>query len=118
MDVNRTFHYKGIDITVSQVMIASKFSDDRSRAGTYTVRVIVQTQNKGQDKIGIPYASLAQLVLPDGQVIALKRVSLNPAEMPHSSQTGFFDFPVTTQVSLSSLALRFDQNTIPLSHLG
>jgi hypothetical protein len=114
MEVNRTFQYKGIEITLSQVMIASKFSDDRNRAGTYTVRIMVQTQNKGQDMIGIQYASLAQLVLPDGKVIASKRVSLDPVEMPHSTQTGFFDFPVATKVSLSSLTLRFDQNTVPL----
>jgi hypothetical protein len=114
LEVNHTFQYKGIDITLSQAMIATKFSDDRTRAGTYTVRIKVQTQNKGQSVIGIEYASLAQLVLPDGEVIASKRVSVNPVEMPHSTQTGFFDFPVATKMSLSSLALRFDTTTIPL----
>ena len=115
LDINHTFQYKGVDITLSQAMIATKFSDDRSRAGVYTVRVTVQTQNKGQGIIGIPYASLAQLVLPDGQVVASKRVSVNPVDMPNSTQSGFFDFPVATQVPLSSLTLQFGQNTVPFS---
>jgi hypothetical protein len=112
--VNRTFQYKGVDITLSQAMIATKFSDDRSRGGTYTVRVVVHTQNKSQSIIGVEYASLAQLVLPDGKVIGSKRVSVNPVEIAHSTQTGYFDFPVAEKVPLSSLALRFGTTTVPL----
>lgn len=114
LEVNRTFQYKDIDITLSQAMIATKFSDDRTRAGTYTVRVMVKTKNKSQNLVGIEYASLAQLVLPDGKVIASKRVSVNPEEMPNGGQTGFFDFPVAEKVPLSSLALRFGTTTVPL----
>jgi hypothetical protein len=111
VEINHTFQYKGIDITVSQAMIATKFSDDKNRAGKYTVRVMVKTQNKGQEILGVDYASLAHLVLPDGKVIETKRVSVKPLEMPNQPQTGYFDFPVDTQVPLSSLSLRFDTST-------
>ncbi len=111
VDINHTFQYKDIDITVSQAMIATKFSDDKNRAGKYTVRVMVKTQYKGQEILGVDYASLAHLVLPDGKVIGVKRVSVNPVEMPNQPQTGYFDFPVDTQVSLSTLSLRFDTST-------
>jgi hypothetical protein len=111
VEINHTFQYKDIDITISQAMIATKFSDDKNRAGTYTVRVMIKTQNKSQEIQGVDYASLAHLVLPDGKVIGTKRVSVKPLEMPGQPQTGYFDFPVDTQVHLSSLSLRFDTTT-------
>jgi hypothetical protein len=111
VDINHTFQYKDVAITVSQAMIATKFSDDRNRAGKYTVRVMVKTQYKGQEILGVDYASLAHLVLPDGTVIGTKRVSVKPVEMPNQPQDGYFDFPVDTQVSLSTLSLRFDTST-------
>src|SRR5690349_11565149 len=39
IDINHTFQYQAVEITVSQAMIATKFSDDKNRAGKYTVRV-------------------------------------------------------------------------------
>jgi hypothetical protein len=111
LEINQSFQYKSVNIAVSQAMIATKFSDDKNRAGKYTVRVMVQTQNKGQDMVGVEYASLAQLVLPDGRVIETKRVSVQPVEMPGKTQTGYFDFPVDTKVSLESLTLRFATTT-------
>lgn len=111
LEINRRFQYKNVEIAVSQAMIATKFSDDKNRAGNYTVRVMVQTQNKGQDMVGVEYASLAQLVLPDGRIIETKRVSVQPVEMPGETQTGYFDFPVDTKVSLASLTLRFAETT-------
>jgi hypothetical protein len=111
LTMNHAFTYQNVQITVTKAMLATKFSDDRKRGGVYTVRVMVHTENKGQSVVGIQYASLARLVLPDGEVIAPKLVSIHPAELPGQPQTGFFDFPVSRQVDLSSLALRFGNNT-------
>lgn len=115
VSVNRNMNYSGIRITVLQAMLATKFSDDRKRAGSYTVRVIVRTKNLGQTPLGVDYASSVYLVLPDGEIAAPKFLSVRPAELPGGSQTGFFDFPVSTQVTLSSLMLRFKNGTtVPL----
>jgi hypothetical protein len=111
LTMNHAFTYQNVQITVTKAMLATKFSDDRKRGGIYTVRVMVHTENKGQSVVGIQYASLARLVLPNGETVAPKLVSVHPAEYPGQPQTGFFDFPVSQQVALSSLALRFGNDT-------
>jgi hypothetical protein len=49
--------------------------------------------------------------LPDGQSIPPKLVSLAPLVLPGGSQSGFFDFPVNTQIVLSSLVLKMGNET-------
>jgi hypothetical protein len=114
--VKRDISYKGVQIYVTDVMLASKFSDDRKRSGTYTIRVLLQTKNSAQVPIGIDYASITRLVLPGGQTIEPKYVSVKPVELPNRPQSGFIDFPVAQPVDLSLLALRFDSATeVPFS---
>jgi hypothetical protein len=50
-------------------------------------------------------------VLPDGQSISPKLVSLAPLFLPGGSQSGFFDFPVNAQVVLSTLMLKMGNET-------
>jgi len=115
VDLNHVIQYKDVDITLTKAIVAKGFSDDRKRGGTYTVRVMAKTENKGQSPTGIEYASIVHLVLPDGTVIAPKRVSVKPSEIPGHPQVGYFDFSVSNRVSLSSLMFRFDGETeIPL----
>jgi hypothetical protein len=115
--VNRQIEYKGVRITITDVMIASKFSDDRKPAGAYTIRVLVQTKNEGQVPVGINYSSIAQLMQPNGEVIGPKLISISPVELPNRPQSGFFDFPTTTRIPLSSLTLRLD-NTVEVPFGG
>ncbi len=105
--VNKSVTVQGLRHTITQVTEAAKFSNDRKRAGTYTVRVTMQTKNSGTQPIGIQYASIMRLVLADGQVITPKYISVLPVTLPDMPQTGFMDFPVSSQVALSSLTLRF-----------
>ena len=111
--VNRSFDYDNVHYTVARVTQASAFSDDHKLAGVYTVRVDVQASSDSslQSPIGINYPSLVRLVLSDGQSISPKLVSLAPLFLPGSSQSGFFDFPVNTQVVLSTLALKMGNET-------
>jgi len=106
--VNRSFDYNNVRYTVARVTQASAFSDDHKRAGVYTVRIDVQASSDSglHNPIGINYPSLVRLVLPDGQSISPKLVSLAPLFLPGGSQSGFFDFPVNTQVVLSTLVLK------------
>jgi len=106
--VNRSVVYKDITIMVTKAEEAGAFSDDRKRAGTYTVRVHVHVQpgDTIQSPVGVDFASLVLLVLPDGQVISPKLVTTLPIVFPKQAKDGFFDFPVPTQESLSSLTLR------------
>ena len=111
--VNRSFDYNNVRYTVAKVSQASAFSDDHKPAGVYTVRVDMQASSDSslQNPIGINYPSLVRLVLPDGQSISPKLVSLAPLFLPGGSQSGFFDFPVNTRVVLSTLALKMGNET-------
>jgi len=110
--VNRSADLQGVHITVTKVQEAKAFSNDRKPAGNYTVRVNVHTSNTGQAPIGINYATQIRLLLPDGQVIVPKYLAVPPVVLPNHQQDGFFDFPVLTQVDLSSLVLRLGSSQI------
>jgi hypothetical protein len=111
--VNRSFMYNNVHYTVARVSQASAFSDDHKPAGEYTVRVdmLAHSDSSLQNPIGIDYPSLVRLVLPDGQSISPKLVSLAPLFLPGGSQSGFFDFPVNSQVVLSTLRLKMGNET-------
>src|SRR5437763_12294491 len=111
--VNRSFDYHNVRYTVARVTQASAFSDDHKPAGKYTVRVdmLAHSDSSLQNPIGINYPSLVRLVLPDGQSISPKLVSLAPLFLPGGSQSGFFDFPVNSQVELSTLVLKMGNET-------
>ena len=111
LTINRSTVLSGVHITVTRVQEAAAFSNDRKRSGTYTVRVYVHTLNQEQSPVGIDYASQVRLLLPGGQAIAPKYVALAPVALPNQAQDGFFDFPLPTQVDLSSLILRFGNET-------
>jgi len=114
-NVNRSVTVEGVQITVTQATLASAFSDDRKRAGVYTVRVMVHTAYNGQVPLGISYDSLARLQLADGTLVAPKLISIKPVEIPGRSQTGFLDFPLATQVPLTALKLYFGSaSVVPL----
>jgi hypothetical protein len=111
--VNRSFDYNNVHYTVARVTQASAFSDDHKPAGIYTVRVdmLAHSDSSLQNPIGINYPSLVRLVLPGGQSISPKLVSLAPLFLPGGSQSGFFDFPVNSQLVLSTLVLKMGNET-------
>jgi hypothetical protein len=112
--VNRSVVYRDITIMVTKAEEAGAFSDDHKRAGVYTVRVRVHVQpgDTIQSPVGIDYATLVRLVLPDGQVISPKLVTVLPIVLPKQAKDGFFDFPVPAQESLSALTLRVGSDNI------
>jgi len=107
VSVNKSVDVKGLRLTVTQVMEAKKFSDDRKRAGIYTVRVLMHTNNKTSAPIAVPYDAVVRLTLVNGQEVAPKYISVLPVTLPNQSVSGFIDFPIASQVPLSSLTLHF-----------
>ncbi|TMD68294.1 MAG: hypothetical protein E6I91_04800 [Chloroflexi bacterium] len=108
MIVNRSVVYRDITIMVTKVEEAGAFSDDRKRAGLFTVRVSVHVQpgDTIQTPVGIEFATLVRLVLPNGQVISPKLATVLPIVFPKQAKDGFFDFAVPSQVPLSPLVLQ------------
>ncbi len=103
----------GIHVSMTRAVLATKFSDDRKRAGTYTLRVLVDTHNTTQSALGYPFDTNVHLVLPDGQIVATKLISITASSLPQQKQNGFFDFPLQQPVELEQLKLQFasDNNT-------
>lgn len=118
MTVNRGADYNHVHFTVANVLLASKFSDDRKRIGNYTIRVhlSIQTDKGQQSPVGIDYAAIARLQLANGQLIAPKLVNMSPNVLPNQTFTGFIDFPVDAPVTLSSLTLQLGSSSpVPFS---
>lgn len=114
--VNRIVTIDRVQISILSVLQARKFSDDRKRIGAYTIRVKVQTKNTQPVPVGIDYASRVRLVLPTGEVLVPKYISVKPVDLPMQGQGGYFDFPVSTSVSLSALQLLIDgKHAVPLT---
>ncbi|BCL80308.1 hypothetical protein ccbrp13_27730 [Ktedonobacteria bacterium brp13] len=118
--VKQQLTYKGVAVSFTQTQLATKFSDDGKTVGNvgkYTLRVMINTQNHnaGSTTIGVDYAHLIQIILPDGEKLSPKLVSIDAIEYPGRAQSGFVDFPVNQQVPLNGLKLQFAQQVVPLS---
>ena len=109
--VKRSVDFNHVHITVTKVEEATKFSDDRKRGGNYIVRIHMQEKTSSSTPIGIDYATIAHLLLPNGQALTPKLVGLSPAVLPNQLQEGFIDFPLATSIPLSSLTLRLGSET-------
>ena len=114
LTVNRSVDFNKVHFTVTKVSQAATFSDDPKPAGVYTIRVEMQATSVSgyQAPTGINFPSLVRLLLPDGQAISPKLVSLAPLVLPTQVQSGYIDFPVNAQADLSSLMLRLGNETI------
>jgi len=110
--INRDIEFKGVHIAIKDATLAAKFSDDRKRNGNYTLRVQVNAINKGNSVLGVDYASLVYLVMPDGEKVATKLISIKPNALPGQLQSGFFDFPLSAPASLSDLKVIFEDGPV------
>jgi hypothetical protein len=106
--INRDIEFKGVSIAIKDATLAKKFSDDRKRTGNYTLRVAADAINKGNSVVGVDYASLVYLVMPGGEKVATKLISIKADALPGQLQSGYFDFPLSTPVSLSDLKVNFE----------
>jgi hypothetical protein len=97
----------GIHVTINRAVLASKFSDDRKRIGTYTLRVLVDTRNSTQNVLGYQFDTNVHLILPDGQIVPTKLISVTASLLPQQAKSGYFDFPLSQPVELGQLKLQF-----------
>jgi hypothetical protein len=113
ISLNRGVDFNQVHFTVTKVIQAGAFSDDRKGAGAYTIRVqlVAQSEQQLQGPVGIDFPSLARLQLADGQLVSPKLVNLSPVFLPKQTVNGYIDFPVASQMNLSSLTLRLGSTT-------
>jgi len=114
--INRAIEFQGINLAIKDAKLATKFSDDHKRNGVYTLRIEVDAINKGNSVLGVDYASLVYLVMPDGKKVPTKLISIQADALPGQLQSGFFDFPLSTPVSLSDLQIIFEGGPVVPLH--
>jgi len=104
----------GIHVSIKRAVLASRFSDDRKRSGIYTLRVLVDTHNPTSNVLGYPFDTNVHLILPSGEIVSTKLISITASSLPRQAQSGFFDFPLQQPVELEQLKLQFvgDNNGI------
>lgn len=111
LNLNRSVDYNGLHITVLQVQEAAMFSDDKKHNGPYIVRIYIKVMNAGSAAINTDYFSAFHVLLPSGQSLGPQTVAIPPTSLPNDPQNGFLDFPLSTQVDMSSLVLRLGNET-------
>ena len=118
--LNLMVTYASIDLTIASVQQASSFPDDTS-ATQGVVRVNFQEHNPTTRHGNFLYSDVARFILPAGSTIVAPDNEQNAIGPDAAvSRTNWMDFPVTTQVDLSKLALRLgtpteNQMDIPLN---
>jgi hypothetical protein len=105
--INRDIEFQDVHISIKNVILAKKFSDNHKSDGNYTVRINADAIDKSNSVLRVNYASLVYLVVPDGEKVPTKLISIKADALPGQLQSGFFDFPLSTPVSLSDLKLNF-----------
>lgn len=117
LNVNHSFIYNGVTLTITTVQQAHSFSDDGKSSYAhvqYIVRVNLHLQAPTSQKtaIGIDYCALSHLVLADGSELPCKLAQLSPDVLPGQAQDGFIDFWLNTPQQLSTLGYVLDTDAI------
>ncbi len=118
VNVNHSFLYQGVTITVTNVEQAQTFSDDGKSSYAhvkYIIRVNLHVQSPAnqQTAIGIDYCTLSHLVLSNGSQLPCKLAQISPDVLPNQQQDGFIDFWISTPpLQLSQLAYTLNNYTV------
>jgi hypothetical protein len=107
LSVQQGVDLNGIHVSVESAVLAQNFSDDHKLNGAYTLRVLVDTQNTTGNALGYPFDANVHLILPGGQIVATKLISVMASSLPKQAQSGYFDFPLQQPVELAQLKLQF-----------
>jgi hypothetical protein len=116
--INRDIEFQGVSIAIKDATLAKKFSDDHKRNGNYTLRIEADAINKGTNVLGINYASLVYLVMPDGKKVPTKLISIKADALPGQLQSGYFDFPLSVPISLADLKVFFEGGPVVPLHIA
>ena len=117
--VNLSFTYAGIDITITTVQYAQSYPDDNSIASG-GVRISLNEKNATSANPRYYYPDLARLILADGSAIAPSQELHYSNPDAQTTASNWLDFPVTSQpADLSQLTLQLgtaqqNQMHIPL----
>lgn len=110
--VQRSAQYADLTITLLNIQRATSFRDDPIHSGPAIVRATVQVHNPTHGTISITYYDIARLLVPGQQPVAPANVNLSAAPKAGTTYTGWIDFPLTSNVALNTLKLRFGNTSL------
>jgi len=111
-EVQRTVPYAGLEFTLVNAQYATTFIDDDIHSGSGVVRLNMKVANNSSDQINIVYYDIARLLAPKLSPITPTNVSLSVGPKPHTSETGWLDFSVSSPLQLSTLQLQLGSTTL------
>src|SRR5260370_17845838 len=111
-EVQRTAAYAGLEFTLVNAQYATTFIDDDIHSGSGVVRLNMKVANTSSDQINIVYYHIPRLLAPNLSSIAPTNVSLSVGPKPHTSETGWLDFSVSSPLQLSTLQLQLGSTTL------
>lgn len=109
--VNTTFTYAGITMSVTKVQQAQSFVDDPVTSNDGMIRVYLQEQNKTAVSVNLLYKNIVHLVAPGGKTIAATYAAPNVVIAPGAAQTGSVDFAVPMSTKLDQLIVRIGSDS-------
>jgi len=107
--INQTVRYADVDITILTVEQAQSFADD-SAAQSGVVRLKTREQNTSSRNTLYLYSEVARLILPDKSAVAPVNTQQSGGPPPAATQTNWWDFPISTSVKISDLALQLGKD--------
>src|SRR5215472_2645090 len=108
--INQTVRYADVDITILTVEQAQRFADDSSTQSG-VVRLNTREQSTSSQRSYYLYSDVARLILPDTSAVAPANTQHFGAPDPEATQTNWWDFPVSTSVTISDLTLRLGKDS-------
>src|SRR2546423_13175431 len=114
-EVQRTASYAGLEFALVNAQYATTFIDDDIHSGSGILRLNMKVANNSSDQINIVYYDIARLLAPKLSPIAPTNVSLSVGPKPHTSETGWLDFSVSSQFHLY---VRSEEHTSELQSLA
>lgn len=106
--LNLSFTYSSIALTITSVEYAASFPDDTRQA----VRVSFKESNPTSYPVRLLYGDVTRLMLPDGSVIGSVQTKNFALPAPGISDENWIDFPVSASISdLSTLVLQMGRQS-------
>ena len=119
--INSTVTYASVDVTIINAQKASSFSDDNGYSNSpYLVRLNIKEHNPTTGSVYLFYNDNLHLILPDGTSVAATSEHDTSGIGQAVARTNWVDFPVSTNVDVSKLTVRFGganeaQMNVPLT---
>jgi len=119
-NLNLTFPYAGINITLLNVQQAQNFIDDPNSASDGMLRLNLQEQNKTTVTINYDYTASARLILQGKPALVPTYVKARTSIAPGATQTSVIDFAVPNGGNLKAITFQLGtpseaQMQIPLA---